>query len=366
VQESGKEPPPGIDQAPLEPAPADDAGGPEPRQEPVTPEPTPREVAPELQPEPPVDRRSVPDVPSTQDDLTRAGPIATKELPTQSVQLPASTGCKVQFCTVKLSISMPSDAAGVGARKAPYPLAIFSNGFIVSASFYASYAKRLASWGYVVIRWDTNNENPLRSIPHKTLGEMIKGLIDWADAQAKDASSPLGGMVSTAAVLAAGHSRGGKASALAAQIDARIKGLFLLDPVDAAPGQTSDLAVPGMAKTQAPLAVVGADKGGDGFQACAPKDHNYAKFYDAATTKAWEILLKDAGHMQFLDTQSGCLACIACAKGQTPDATVRQITQSAMMAWAEFTIRGRDPAAFVTGTWLQGWLAKQALTSRNK
>lgn len=320
-------------------------------------------VVPEPLPEPMV-KETTPD--KAGDDVSQAGPLQVKTLAAMSHTMPSSTGCSGGLCKVSILVSMPS-GQGSGGRVFPYPLAIVSNGFLTKASFYKSYAERLASWGYVVLRWDTNGENFLNALKHDVLGKMVVELINWADAENKKPQGSLSGLVSVGKVFVVGHSRGGKASALAAQADARIAGFFGIDPVDSnPPGQSGVSAVAQMAKVKAAVAVVGADKGASGLQACAPANDNYEKFYNASPGVAWELLLNETGHMQFLDTQTGCLSCLACTKGSTADAVVRAITQTAMVAWAEKSIRGMNVDRWIKGSWVQDLVNKGQLKTRTK
>ncbi|TNE46624.1 MAG: hypothetical protein EP343_23770 [Deltaproteobacteria bacterium] len=335
--------------------------GPEPTVGPETgPEPT---VGPEAGPEPGPEPQ--PEPPPAAVDYTQPGPLQVSDLSKITHNAPSSTGCGPRFCTVFLQVTIP--AAGQGTRQAPYPLAIISNGFQLNATQYKSYATALAKWGYVVVRWDTNQESVLSYIKHDVLGKILASLIDWADLENKGTGA-LKGLIDTSKVVMIGHSRGGKAGALAAQADARVVAYFGIDPVDSNPPFTSGgpSAVKGMANTKAAIAVVGADKSAGGLQPCAPTADNYEKFYNASSSPAWEILLKDVGHMQFLDSRQGCLTCLACAAGSAPDAEVRTITQTAMIAWSERATRQANISTYLTGSWLQGWQQKGRLQSRNK
>ena len=103
-----------------------------------------------------------------------------------------------------------------------------------------------------------------------------------------------------------GHSRGAKVACLAAAADTRVAAVCLIDPVDntvyapLGPGFPSAAdALRGVGRPL-PVAVVGASLGGD----CVPTGSNYERFFDAAPGVAWEVVIANAGHFQFLDSQT--------------------------------------------------------------
>lgn len=168
----------------------------------------------------------------------------------------------------------------------------------------------------------------------------LRDLLDWCRT-----SVPLGTLCDPSATFLIGHSRGAKISTLAATKDPRVQALFLLDPVDVtvyAPLSveypSAVTALSGVAATgrSLPVAIVGSGRGGD----CVPKDSNYARFYDAAAAPAWEGVVEDAGHLQFLDARGGNAMDLVCAAGKVPDAAVAELAKAMMVAWGEAMVRG--------------------------
>ena len=87
-------------------------------------------------------------------DYTAMGPLQAQRLPklehTCSQCFPA---CQTNKCLLRTEVWYPKGGTALGLAP-PYPLAIFSSGFMVSSEVYQSYAQVLASWGYTVILYD--------------------------------------------------------------------------------------------------------------------------------------------------------------------------------------------------------------------
>jgi hypothetical protein len=287
-----------------------------------------------------------------------------------SITMPSSTGCMGADCRINAVVASPSGS--VAGRMAPFPVIVLSNGFRLPASQYQSYALRLARWGYVVVRWDTTTEDGFipRSISHRVLGNMLRALPDEV---ARAAS--MSAVMDTRRVVFAGHSRGGKLSALATAGNANAVAFVGFDPVDAPPPMTPPgpeypSGAMALAGFRGPTAVIGAALGGVAApgsfgMACAPTADNYRTFYSAASAPATEITLAQTGHMQFLDDRARCPAsplggtlCSLCTAGTTADATVRDISQVILLAVSERATRGADVGAYLTPT--GSWLSIQA------
>jgi hypothetical protein len=239
--------------------------------------------------------------------------------------------------------------------KAPFPLAVFTPGFLVDAESYDFLARRLCSFGYVVLRYD-KSESLNETLDDVVSASLLEDLITWASY----GSGTLSNIVDPEEVLLIGHSRGGKISALESLFDERVKCLALVDPVDntqyAPLGPGFPSAVMGMEsdetaekKKSGPPAtlVVGGLKGGE----CAPLGSNYSNFFKAAQVAKkkqqkkggedpWGFTL-DCGHFDFLDEKSFIQSSV-CDVGDLDDKVTKEITAAAIAFHADQTFRNKN------------------------
>jgi hypothetical protein len=85
---------------------------------------------------------------------TRPGPFQPTKLPQlEHICTKCFPKCQINSCMLHVDVWYPKGGAAFGISP-PYPLAIFSSGFLVSSTGYTSYACMLASWGYTVLLYD--------------------------------------------------------------------------------------------------------------------------------------------------------------------------------------------------------------------
>ena len=225
-----------------------------------------------------------------------------------------------------------------GPSAGPFPVIVVGHGFQLPPTQYASYLRRLASFGYVALTADFPagflNVNNVENAK-----DFIGGL-DWA------ATSPkLGGKADVNTAGATGHSLGGKVALLAATMDARIKASITLDPVDGAMG-CSPQNCPDVSNLMPTLAIptgfIGETIDAKGaFQACAPAANNYTTFYVGTKSPSLEVTALGANHMSFLDDVASCpLTCSFCNAASAPNAQVNAMAKALVVAFYERHLRG--------------------------
>ncbi len=259
--------------------------------------------------------------------------------------------------TVGLTVYAPSGATGA-------PVVVLHPGFQLQASLYASYGEHLASHGVVAVLVDP----PYALIggpTHAELAQYLGQVLDWVGQQA----TPGGALPQADAskLLLAGHSLGGKISMLLVTTDARPKGVFGIDPVDAVgsplsstpsadyPSVTPEL----MGDIHVPLVMEGettnATCSGLLCQACAPADDNFQQYATHASSPTVEITVTGANHMSFLDDPNCGLTCSVCDKGTDDPNNTRRLTRRYLTAFVDLELRGDTSA--------RDWLAGNAMAA---
>ena len=201
------------------------------------------------------------------------------------------------------------------------PLVVVSPGFQMARAQYASYAKHLATWGFVAVLTDYADNGFFAD--HAKLAADIPAVIDWAIAQPTLA-------IDAQKIATTGHSLGGKMSVFAASLDARIRAVVAWDPVDS---NNPSVVPEKMAALTAAIAVVGeTTNASGGGMPCAPAAENFQQFYAAAPSPAISITVTGADHMDWVDDPS-CSFCGFCTAGSASPDLARKVTRRLDVAW---------------------------------
>jgi predicted dienelactone hydrolase len=234
-----------------------------------------------------------------------------------------------------------------GPVAGPYPVVVIGHGFQLPASQYTSYARRLATHGFVAMTNDFDAGFSPNNVDNAN--DMLAGL-DWAAAEAA-----LAGIADANNAGMSGHSLGGKVALLAASYDARVKASITLDPVDGAmncnPTDCPDVS--NLMPLAIPTGFLGEtiDASGGFFGACAPAADNFTTFYAGTTSPSLSVTITGANHMSFLDDVAGCgITCTFCNAATAPDATVNSLAKAYVVAFYRRHLKGEAAYdSFLTG-----------------
>lgn len=248
-----------------------------------------------------------------------------------------------------------------------FPLVIISPGFQLSTSQYQSYCEGLAAWGFFTVIRDLNVIG--FSADHPAMAADLSALIDTLT----DPATGYLPYLNPDHIAAAGHSLGGKLSALAAADDARIGAVLGWDPVDSdppngfgvgasvvperGPDLTTPLLVFGETLDETPVFGFGP--------ACAPADQNYTRYYEAAAGPAVEITFTDADHVDWLDNTLCGLFCNSCWQGTADDEVVKSLTLRTSVAFLLSHLQGEPGLEpWISGERLDDAISSGTLTVR--
>ncbi len=199
------------------------------------------------------------------------------------------------------------------AAPAPRPVVVLSPGLLQPDVAYTSFGLRLASHGIdVFVRGDPGGFTATTDVT----ADLTYFVSEWLPAQNADATSALHDALDLDRVGLAGHSRGGKASLIAAEdgLNGLVDGWFGLDPVDAAEFSGGVQAQASLDQLDVPTAYLGASV----TSSCSPANSNYTVLYADTPSPSVQITGVGAGHTQ-LEDAAGCTGCSLCSPSGTAD-----------------------------------------------
>lgn len=200
---------------------------------------------------------------------------------------------------------------------------IFLPGRFAPEEQYESYARALASHGFVVaVRGRYGWFYPDVQLVRDTIL-----LADWLTDMDYVDSRRIG---------VAGHSMGGCDAIWAAAKDPRFRAIVSIDPGGATSVPVINEIV---GQLRVPLLLIGAELGWRGWDICAPRTTNYERFFEHAPPGTLELTIRGADHVQLMD-EPDALGQQICRGGTADSAWVRILARRATVAFFAEHLQG--------------------------
>lgn len=183
------------------------------------------------------------------------------------------------------------DSAGIFPQSAvPAPIVAFGHGWMIGISSYFSYARHLASWGYVVVL--PTYSNPIIVPEHDKRARLMADAARWVSARDTVSGDRFFGRLDRWNWGFVGHSMGGSISLLAADTlgltDTLRAAAALASPQSSPPTHSAHLLLPKM------ILAGGQDN-------IAPWREVRQAFWDSAPAPGTFAVIRGASHTDFMD-----------------------------------------------------------------
>ncbi|GIL77216.1 hypothetical protein Vretimale_3104 [Volvox reticuliferus] len=274
--------------------------------------------------------------PTTLQDFSARGPFVSGSL-SQKVKIttPSPTSKSGTLVDLDVIVTYPNSSAA-----APFPIVVMFNGFQAKATWYTPTANHVTSWGYVVLQYTIPGLLPI-VVDRVELGYLTP-LLDWLRTQANTKTSRLYGLPDFTRLATMGHSRGGKLAALHYAGRTDIATAVLVDPIDNTIYTSESPDYPSAAKALLAANRTAGLIGGGVISSCNPAGSNYPKFFSALAPGSWQMVVVQAGHIQFASGDGSLSywgADKLCTHGSITTSEVVNDTNLFAVAWLQSTFR---------------------------
>jgi len=215
------------------------------------------------------------------------------------------------------------------------------SGFMTPYSQYDELLNKVVSAGFITVSYTVSG---LQSVENE-LKTRVDPLIRWIADGDIDTALSENVSANVSAIFTSGHSRGGKVASLAfTSHPDDVLAAVLVDPVDESAmspiSPSNPSAVAALRASGKAVSVIGAGITGS----CNPTDGNYEKFYAAGSEGSWKLVIKQAGHAQFVPG-GGSFEDVVCGAGSESRSDVADIVSADMVSW--FSLDAATKDAFV-------------------